>query len=565
LKDKSNFVENFYSIVSMLRKTIFTLFLGVLPILLWANERVSQTEIQDQIRLRVEKSEPGQPITLRQKNLSASDEIQSFYVERTFHEAWSADGIITEISYELRFEIKQAQFDGLDPDDYNLALLESFFASFESNKKNNSENTVSDLADFDLLMSDAFFHLASHLELGKVDPTKFDSNWEITRKGPKVNYVELLEAGLQSGSIRKSLESLYPSFNIYRKGREVIRALDERRKSDSTDWSPVKVDKTLKVGESGNSVIALRQRLIFWGYLSLDSVPDPKLYDSAMMVAVKLFQKRNGMEPDGALGKMTVTALNQSPLNLMDKAAVNMERLRWLPDSLRDSEMILVNIANFHLDYLSKGDTIFSGKVIVGKQYHASPIFSAPMKYIVFSPYWNIPTSIAKNEIIPSIRRNPNYLRQKNMEVVTHSGKLVDPSTVNWSSKSFPYMIRQKPGGDNSLGLVKFMFPNKHSVYLHDTPSKSLFEREDRALSHGCIRLQNPEKLAKILLSEDSSWTDEKIRQAMNQSKEQIVNLNREIPVVLLYLTFWADSRGQAHFRPDIYGRDGEVLAALKK
>jgi murein L,D-transpeptidase YcbB/YkuD len=126
-------------------------------------------------------------------------------------------------------------------------------------------------------------------------------------------------------------------------------------------------------------------------------------------------------------------------------------------------------------------------------------------------------------------------------------------------------MIRQKPGGDNSLGLVKFMFPNKHSVYLHDTPSKSLFEREDRALSHGCIRLQNPEKLAKILLSEDSSWTDEKIRQAMNQSKEQIVNLNREIPVVLLYLTFWADSRGQAHFRPDIYGRDGEVLAALKK
>jgi len=549
----------------MLRKTIFTLFLGVLPILLWANERVSQTEIQDQIRLRVEKSEPGQPITLRQKNLSASDEIQSFYVERTFHEAWSADGIITEISYELRFEIKQAQFDGLDPDDYNLALLESFFASFESNKKNNSENTVSDLADFDLLMSDAFFHLASHLELGKVDPTKFDSNWEITRKGPKVNYVELLEAGLQSGSIRKSLESLYPSFNIYRKGREVIRALDERRKSDSTDWSPVKVDKTLKVGESGNSVIALRQRLIFWGYLSLDSVPDPKLYDSAMMVAVKLFQKRNGMEPDGALGKMTVTALNQSPLNLMDKAAVNMERLRWLPDSLRDSEMILVNIANFHLDYLSKGDTIFSGKVIVGKQYHASPIFSAPMKYIVFSPYWNIPTSIAKNEIIPSIRRNPNYLRQKNMEVVTHSGKLVDPSTVNWSSKSFPYMIRQKPGGDNSLGLVKFMFPNKHSVYLHDTPSKSLFEREDRALSHGCIRLQNPEKLAKILLSEDSSWTDEKIRQAMNQSKEQIVNLNREIPVVLLYLTFWADSRGQAHFRPDIYGRDGEVLAALKK
>ena len=549
----------------MLRKTIFTLFLGVLPILLWANERVSQTEIQDQIRLRLESSETGEPVKIREKNLSSSDQTQSFYVNRTFLPSLSEDGIVTEIGYELRFEIKQAQFDGLNPDDYNLALLESFFASFESNKKNNSENTASDLADFDLLMSDAFFHLASHLELGKVDPTKFDSKWEITRKSPKVNYIELLEMGLQSGSIRKSLEILYPSFNIYRKGREVIRALDERRKSDSTDWKPVKIDKTLKVGDSNNSVTSLRKRLIFWGYLSQDSVPDPKLYDSAMMVAVQAFQKRNGMEPDGALGKMTVNALNQSPRNLMDKAAVNMERLRWLPDSLRDSEMILVNIANFHLDYLSKGDTLFSGKVIVGKQYHASPIFSAPMKYIVFSPYWNIPTSIAKNEIIPSIRRNPNYLKQKNMEVVTHSGKLVDPSTVNWSSKSFPYMIRQKPGGDNSLGLVKFMFPNKHSVYLHDTPSKSLFEREDRALSHGCIRLQNPEKLAKLLLSDDPSWTNEKIQEAMHQPKEQIVNLNRQIPVVLLYLTFWADSKGQAHFRPDIYGRDGEILAALRK
>lgn len=549
----------------MLRKAIFTLFTGIFPILLWANELVSQTDIQDQIRLRLENTQPGERLNIRNKNLFSSADIQSFYANRSFHEAWSGDGIVSEIAYELRFEIKQAQFDGLNPSDYNLALLESFFASFESNKKNNTENNTSDLADFDLLMSDAFFHLAAHLELGKVDPAKLDSNWDITRKSHKVDYIDLLEAGLESGSIRKSLESLYPSFIMYRKGREVIRALDELRKSDSLDWKAVKIDKTLKVGESSNTVEALRSRLIFWGYLFQNFVSDPKMYDSTMMIAVQAFQKRNGMEPDGALGKMTVNALNQSPRNLMDKAAVNMERLRWLPDSLHDSEMIVVNIANFQLDYLSKGDTLFSGKVIVGKQYHASPIFSAPMKYIVFSPYWNVPNSIARNELIPSIRRNPNYLKQKNMEVVTHSGKLVDPSTVNWYSKSFPYMIRQKPGGENALGLVKFMFPNKYSVYLHDTPSKSLFEREDRALSHGCIRLQNPEKFAKLLLSDMPGWTDEKIQEAMHQPKEQIVNLNREIPVVLIYLTFWADSRGQGHFRPDLYGRDGEVLAALRK
>ncbi|MDI1322329.1 MAG: L,D-transpeptidase family protein [Algoriphagus sp.] len=549
----------------MLRKITFTFFIGIFPMFLWANSHIPQTSIQDQIRLRLENIQPGERLNIRNKNLKTSDEIYSFYANREFKEAWSSNGILTEIAYELRFEIKQAEFDGLNPSDYNLALIESFFKSFEENKKRNSENDTEDLADLDLILSDAFFHLSSHLELGKVDPTKIDSNWEIIRKSPKVNHPELLETALQSGSIRKSLESLYPSFTMYRKGREVIRALDEKRKSDSTDWKAVKIDKTLKVGDANSGIPALRERLVFWNYLEIYELENPKFYDSVMFVAVKEFQKRNGMEPDGALGKMTVNALNQSPRILMDRAAVNMERLRWLPDSLRDSEMIVVNIANFQLDYLSKGDTLFSGKVIVGKQYHASPIFSAPMKYIVFSPYWNVPNSIARNELIPSIRRNPNYLRQKNMEVVTHSGKLVDPSTINWSSKSFPYMIRQKPGGENSLGLVKFMFPNKHSVYLHDTPSKSLFEREDRALSHGCIRLQHPEKLAKLLLNDMPGWTDEKIQEAMHQTKEQIVNLNREIPVVLIYLTFWADSNGQGHFRPDIYGRDGEVLTALRK
>ncbi len=549
----------------MLRKITLTLFIGIWPMLLWANGVVSQSVVQDQIRLKLENIQPGEGLIIRNQNLNTSDQTYAFYANREFKEAWSSDGILTEIAYELRFEIKQAEFDGLNPANYNLSLIESFFKSFEENKKSNSENNAVDLADLDLLLSDSYFYLSSHLERGKVDPTKIESKWEITRKSRKVNHLELLEAALQSGSIRKSLESLYPSFDMYRKGREVIRALNERKKSDSIDWKTVKIDKTLKLGDANSGIPALRQRLVFWNYLESYESEDPRLYDSAMFAAVKEFQKRNGMEPDGALGKLTVNALNQSPRYLMDIAAVNMERLRWLPDTLRDSELIVVNIANYQLDYLSKGDTMFTGKVIVGKQYHASPIFSAPMKYIVFSPYWNVPNSIARNELIPSIRKNPSYLSNKNMEVVTHSGKLIDPSAVNWSSKSFPYMIRQKPGGDNALGLVKFMFPNKYSVYLHDTPSKSLFEREDRALSHGCIRLQHPEQLAKLLLSDIPGWTDEKIQTSMHQTKEQIVNLNREIPVILIYLTFWADSKGQGHFRPDIYDRDKEILVALRK
>lgn len=270
------------------------------------------------------------------------------------------------------------------------------------------------------------------------------------------------------------------------------------------------------------------------------------------------------MEPDGAIGKNTAAGLNASPLDLMDKAAVNLERLRWLPDTVQNLEMILVNIANYQLDYLNRLDTVFSARVIVGKQYHESPVFTAQMSYIVFSPYWNIPPSIANKEIIPAVRKNPSYLSQKNMEVVNSSGKWIDPTSINWSSKSFPYMIRQKPGGNNSLGLVKFMFPNSHNVYIHDTPSRSLFNREDRAMSHGCIRLQNPAKFAEILLKDDPSWTPEKIDQAMHRESEVIVSLPRKIPVVLIYLTFWADSKGQPHFRQDIYNRDAEVLKALK-
>ena len=518
----------------------------------------------EQLRTILEQDNPGEKITVREIPLQNTEQIYVFYDGRNYDESWSENGILTEQAYELRFEIKQAKFDGLNPSDYHIGLIDAFFKTFEANKKAGKANDFMELADLDLLLTDAFFKLAAHLERGKVDPSQLDSKWGISRKPQKADYINLLNKGLQEKAIRRNLEQLYPDFTIYRKGREVIRALDELAKKDSLDWKPIKIDKSIKVGEVNNAIPQIRQRLQFWGHLKSAEVGDARLYDSALFFAVKSFQEENGMEPDGAIGKNTVAGLNASPSFLMDKASINLERLRWLPDTVRDAEFILVNIANYQLDYINKLDTVFSSKVIVGKRYHESPIFSAQMSYIVFSPYWNIPTSIAKNEIIPAIRKNPNYLNQKNMEVVTGSGKVVDPSTINWSSRSFPYMIRQKPGGSNSLGLVKFMFPNSHSVYIHDTPSKSLFEKEDRALSHGCIRLQNPVKFAQILLKDDPSWTLEKIDQAMHQEKEQIVNLPRKIPVILVYLTFWADSKGKPHFRQDIYGRDADLLMKLK-
>jgi len=523
-----------------------------------------RTDLQDNIRIRLEIDQPDIPLNVQQQELFAKGEIYRFYNNRLFEPAWTENGVLTEIAYELRFEIIQSKFDGLNPRDYHLDLINVFFTQFESNKKLTIPNALDDLADVDLLLSDAFFHLAAHLEIGKVDPQSLTGAWHIIAKTAKVSYTDLLEVALNKNQIRQSLETLYPTITIYKKGREVIRAMDEIRKQDTLNWKPVKISKTIKVGDSNGGMPNLRERLDFWKYLAPYALEHEKEYDSTMFAAVKKFQQRNGLEPDGALGKNTIDALNQSPADMIDKASVNMERLRWLPDTLRGAEMILVNIANYQLDYLSNRDTLFSAKVIVGKKYHESPIFSSAMSYIVFSPYWNLPTSIVRNEVMPSVRKNPNYLAQKNMEVVTFAGKPVDPASVNWSGKSIPYMVRQKPGPTNSLGLVKFMFPNEYSVYIHDTPARSLFTREDRALSHGCIRIQDPANFAGLLLKGNSSWTPEKINSAMHQSYEQIVTLDRKIPVVLLYLTFWADSKGQGHFRQDIYDRDEEVLEALR-
>ena len=548
----------------MVRFVFWTLFASILTFssVVCGQDTTKTSEI---IRFRIETDPPGEKLKIRGNSLWSTDQIINFYTDRYFAEVWSKDGILTELAYELRFEIKQSQFDGLNPKDYNLSEIEPFFQSFESNKKNGIANNPGDLADLDLLLSDAFFHLASHLEIGKVDPSIIDKDWEISRKDPVFNYSELLSKAIAEGQIRQNLEMLYPKFSIYKKGREVIRVLVDEEKKDTLNWKKVKISKSIKVGESNNDIPVLRERLQFWGILDSYEFYDPKLYDSVMMNAVKDFQGLNGMEIDGVIGNMTVAAMNDSPQDRIDKARVNMERLRWLPDTVKNAEFILVNIANFQLDYIKNLDTLVSERVIVGKKYHESPIFMAEMSYIVFSPYWNIPYSITKSEIIPSVRKNANYISAKNMEVVTTSGKVVDPSTIDWTSKSFPYLVRQKPGPGNSLGLVKFMFPNKHNVYIHDTNARSLFANDDRARSHGCIRIQNPDVFAKVLLREDPTWTMDKIHESMNQTQEQVVKLNRNIPVVLVYLTFWADSKGKAHFREDIYDRDAPILAALEK
>ncbi|HSF55277.1 MAG TPA: L,D-transpeptidase family protein [Algoriphagus sp.] len=499
-------------------------------------------------------------------NSPFAEQIAAFYAERDYLEVWLFNDGLSKEGKALLAQIEESKFEGLLPSDYHLEEIYELSSNPNTENKKFRNLSKEEKVRLELLMTDGFFNLAHDKEKGKINPSKLDSSWKFEAKEDSSDYAAMLKEVATGTSVEKTFEKLYPNSELYALGKKAIRELYEIQKKDTLTWDFEPVEGAIKVGEKHSAIPALRKRLIFWEFLEPYETEDPALFDSLMFAGLQEYQKSNGMNPDGVIGSLVAEALNMSPENLIDIASVNMERLRWLPAIDWDQEMVLVNIANFQLDYLQKSDTVFTAKVIVGKEYSESPTFTAPMSYIVFSPYWNIPSSITTEEIIPSVKKNKRYLSEKNMEVVNASGELVNASDVDWDSGTdgeFPYRVRQKPGGDNSLGLVKFMFPNEYNIYIHDTPARNLFEKEVRAMSHGCIRIQNPDQFAKILL-DDNSWTDEKIQEAMSQDEEEVVKLGREVPVVLLYLTFWADKDGKANFRSDVYGRDTALLKALR-
>ncbi|WP_339863886.1 L,D-transpeptidase family protein [uncultured Algoriphagus sp.] len=488
--------------------------------------------------------------------------IEEFYTDREYMEVWLFNGSLSKNGEELLEQIEDSKYDGLQPEDYHLERIYALSSNPEKENKKFRNLSSGEKISLELLLTDAFFRLAHDLENGKVNPSSLDPNWKFEEKETENSYLEMLKEVAGGSSVEKTFERLYPNSELYALGKEAIKDLYKIRNNDTLAWEFQPVEGAVEVGEQHSAIPTLRKRLIFWGFLEPYETEDATLFDSTMFAGLQKYQKSNGMNPDGVIGSLVAESLNNSPQNLIDIASINMERLRWMPKMDWDQEMVLVNIANYQLDYMKKQDTAFTAKVIVGKEYNESPTFTAPMSYIVFSPYWNIPESITNDEIIPSVKKNPNYLSQKNMEVVDGNGAVVKASQVNLA-KETGYRVRQKPGGDNSLGLVKFMFPNDYNIYIHDTPARSLFERETRALSHGCIRIQNPDQFAKILLN-DNSWDDEKIQAAMHQETEEVVKLEREIPVVLVYMTFWADKDGKANFRSDVYERDQALLKALR-
>ena len=416
----------------------------------------------------------------------------------------------------------------------------------------------------DIVMTNAVLTFAFHMIQGKVHPVELDPNWNYSMR-PLPDSVEFrLMDRLQNQSLMDGVANIRSELPMYHELRKWFTRLDSIQKSGGEVQQIEYPGVPLRLGDSSRAVPELKRLLAGYGYEI--SSPENEKFNKELETAVMDFQMINGLDADGICGKATYKALNISLEERMDIIRVNMERCRWINNDLPE-EFLLVNIADYNLYIFRDRQIDYECRVVVGKEFHETPVFTSDIKYVVFNPTWTVPYSIASKEILPKLKKDPNYLQNRNMTLLRGKEE-VNPSIVDfsqYSQKNFPFTIRQEPGPNNALGLVKFIFPNKYAVYLHDTPSKSYFEKSDRAFSHGCVRVKDPLILAEQLLG-DKGYNSEKIAGVIKSKKLQNVYLSKPMPVMLMYWTCYEnDIDKRIYFYRDVYGRDKKILSELNK
>jgi murein L,D-transpeptidase YcbB/YkuD len=409
----------------------------------------------------------------------------------------------------------------------------------------------------DVQTTATFFRYFLHLTGGRLDPHTLQRVW--TLRPQKADLVDALANGVRANDLTAAMDKLVPSQPEY---RELQQALARYRAiAAKGGWPTIEPAARVKSGGESAVVPVLRQRLAVEGDLDSTFQNNPSLvFDDNLGAALRRFEERHRLKPDGLLDAETVKALNVPVEQRIRTIELNMERWRWLPDEM-PARYLLVNVPDFRLEAIENGNSVMSMRVVVGAPDNKTPIFADEMTHVVFSPYWNVPPNIAEDETIPRAMSDPAFLDRNNMEVVDRSGKVVDASSVDWTSAG-GYRIRQRPGHGNALGGVKFVFPNNFDVYLHDTNATKLFDRIERGLSHGCVRVEEPLKLAQYVLRDQPEWTAESIGAAMKAGQEQHVKLKTPIPVYIVYKTAWVHEGG-VRFLKDLYGYDAEQSDAL--
>ncbi|MGA1790085.1 MAG: L,D-transpeptidase family protein [bacterium] len=496
--------------------------------------------------------------------LYAAETLSRFYARRSYNLAWSDEiGILPEAKALIK-SIHKSGSEGLNPEDYHLEAIEKTISRIREEWFNKKKRDPSLFADLDLLLTDAFLVYDSHLLSGRLNPETFDPAWVAHRDD--TDHEEVLQKALHSRSIQKILMNHLPSYPGYRRLKGALT--EYRMIIRKGGWPELTPEVELKNGVSDRAVGSLQSILTATRDL-LWHENENNLFDDHIERALHRFQQRHGLESSGMVDPATLRALNCPPEQRLRQIQLNLERWRWLPQEL-GRRYIMINIPGFELYVIEDERVLMTMRVIVGKPDRQTPVFSKNMSYLVLNPRWRVPKEVVIQDLLPKIRKDISYLPDRHFRVFQYLNGLseeIDPTLINWAGvdeNAFPYRLQQEPGPMNPLGRVKFIFPNRFSVYLHDTPSRELFKKMDRSLSAGCIRVEKPIELAEYILRGDPKWTVEKIIEALEEGSEVHIQLRESIPVHILYWTAWVKEDGTLYFRDDIYGRDELLDNALK-
>ncbi len=551
--------------------TIFAAMATVAPVRL--GSAAARTNLEAELATRIIAAE-------RAESLPA--DVLEFYRKMRFQPAWTGSSTAFESANQVLMTLAVATRHGLNPVDYDVSQITRRFAM--------ASGDPGSLSELDIQLTRSVLRYSRDLHDGRFRPVEVHPDWEIEQGN--FDAVRHLLHALRSDSLEEYLFTLAPPSADYQ--RLLVALQQYRRIYAEGGWPSVPDGPKLESGSVDGRVLPLRKRLQISGELQEDRAEGPDqteshsvigdlanpadtssalramTFDARLGEAVQRFQARHGLEPDGVVGRKTLEALNITAHERVAQIKATLERSRWLPRDL-GAEHVLVNIPAFRLNLVRNGQSIATMRVIVGRRSRPSPVLSGTFSQMVFNPYWNVPPKLAREDIIPKLASEPDFLQTQGFRVLSDwsaNATEISPDSIDWDAfqgRRFPYKLRQDPGPKNALGRVKFLFPNRHAVYLHDTPGRNLFEKSQRAFSSGCIRVENPLELARFLMAGQRHWSDDRIEQSMAAGKNQWVRLDRPVPIYVVYLTVWTDAFGNTHFVDDIYGRDQLLKEQLRE
>ena len=548
---------------------MFKIVLSIIFLVLWALpsfadqtpgfDALFEQENSEQIKILLENRKLSPTPLVSISRLLSHEQIARLYEQREYRSIWFDGWRLTEESQTLLEYLRNAGALGLCGNEYLLPELEGLLRIQTDFARHNLPLAPTNRAVLDLFLSQAFLTYATHMVEGQVDPELAHVDWRARRR--KADLIKLLEYATDKNRMAQVLEGLSPPHEGY---RLLVEALQRYQTLSALGgWPEIPSGPSIRPGGHDARLPLLRSHLSRTGDLD-HAVEEGSYYDSETEQAMRLFQLRHGLVDDGVVGPKTLQALNVSVEERIRQIELNLERWRWMPKSFGERH-IRVNVADFSLQVVEAGEVVMQMPVIVGTGYRKTPVFSARMSYLEFAPYWTVPPTILREDKLPNIKRNPAYLDEKHFKIISREaeGEFIDATQIDWANidaDNFPGLLRMEPGPWNPLGRVKFMFPNRFNVYLHDTNEAYLFSNNVRSFSSGCIRVKRPRELAYYLLRDDLG--DARLQELFEADAPEQVSI-KPVPVHIQYWTAWVTEEGRLHFRRDVYFRDLDLDVAL--